>query len=180
MTKYATALSRQIVSIIILAYAFGFWRSANRLTPGPHVVYPELIIIVLAAVVIIDAILRTVALLSSRDPIPVPIDADDTEYTGPKHWPERPLDALRLLLRSQARTLVMLVLTVLAVRLIPSFGFFEVVAVFLLVGYWFLGLRRIPMLLAVWAGSTFLIWFTFTQLLVIRRVPRGVLESLLF
>jgi hypothetical protein len=179
MTKYATALSRQVVSIIIVAYAIGFWRSANRLTPGPHVVYPELIIMVLVAVIVVDAFMRTLQLLSSREPIPVPL-ADDDEYTGPRHWPERPLEALTLAIRSQTRTITILFMTVLAVYLIPRFGFFEIVFAFLLIGYWFLGLRRVPTLLAVWASSSFLIWFTFTQLLVVQRIPRGALRAWLF
>jgi hypothetical protein len=179
MTKYATALSRQVVSIIIIAYAIGFWRSANRLTPGPHVVYPELIIMALVAVIVVDAFMRTLQLLSSREPIPVPLAGDD-EYTGPKYWPERPVEALTLAIRSQTRTLVIFAMTVLSVFLIPRLGFFEIVFVFLLVGFWFLGLRRIPTLLAVWASTSFLIWFTFTQLLVVQRIPRGALSTWLF
>lgn len=180
MTKLSAALSRQIVSIIIVLYAIGFWRSANRLTPGPHVVYPEIIIIALVSIVLIDAAIRTLGFLSSREPIPVGVDEDDTAYTGPKYFPEQPLEAVRVLLSERMRTFVTLTLTLLAVYLIPRYGFFEIVSLFLLVGFWYLGLRRIPALLAVWASSSFLIWFTFTQLLVVQRIPRGFLRAWLF
>lgn len=176
MIKYATVLSRQVVSLIIILYAVGFWRSAHRLPPGPHVDYPELIIIALVSIVVIDAFIRTLQLVSSREPIAVPVGEDDTEYVGPKHWPERPLSSLALMVRNQSRTYVILAMTVGAVYSASRFGFFETVFVFLLIGYWFLGLRRPTTLLAVWAGSSFLIWFTFTQLLVVRRIPRGFLS----
>lgn len=180
MTRYATVLSRQVVSIIIVLYAIGFWRSANRLPPGPHVTYPEMIIIALVGIIVIDAVIRTLQLVSSREPIPVPVGDDDTEYTGPKHWPDRPAEALALVVRSQTRTLFILVTTVLAVYSASRLGFFETVFIFLLIGYWYLGLRRPRALLGVWALSSFLIWFTFTQLLVVQRIPRGFLSSWLF
>jgi hypothetical protein len=180
MTKYATLISRQIISLIIIGYAFGFWRSANRLPPGPHVVYPEIIIVVLVAIIAADVFIHTLRLLSSREPLPVLAMADDEEYDGPSHWPAAPLDAIKLAVRSQHRILVMFIATLLLTYSIPRVGFFETVFVFLLAGYWFLGLRRIRTLLLVWASTSFVIWFLFTQLLVVPRVPRGILRAWLF
>jgi len=180
MTKYATLISRQIVSIIIIGYSIGFWRSANRLPPGPHVYYPELIIIVLVAIIAADAFIQTVRFVSSREPLPVLAGADEEEYDGPAHWPDAPFEALKLAIRSQHRILVTFAATLALVYFTPRVGFFETVFVFLLAGYWFLGLRRIPTLLLVWASTSFAVWFLFTQLLVVPRVPRGFLRAWLF
>lgn len=180
MTRYATALSRQVVSFIIVLYAIGFWRSANRLPPGPHVTYPELIIIALVGIVLVDAFMRTLQLLSSRDPISIDLDEDDSDYDGPRHLPDAPGAALAVIARLQTRTLTTLFATVLMVYAVPRIGFFEAIFLFLLLGYWFLGLRRPLSLFVTWVFSSLLIWFTFTQLLVVQRVPRGFLSPWLF
>lgn len=180
MTRYATALSRQVVSIIIVLYSIGFWRSANRLPPGPHVTYPEMIIIALIGVVLVDAFIRTLQLFSSRDPIDIDIDEDDSDYDGPRHLPDAPRAAVAVIARLQTRSMTTLVATVLTVYAVPRIGFFEAVFIFLLLGFWFLGLRRPLALVGTWAFSSFVIWFTFTQLLVVQRVPRGFLSPWLF
>jgi hypothetical protein len=178
MTRLAVLLSGQLVNAIIVMYAIGFWRSANRLPPGPHVVYPELIIIGLGSVIAIDMLVRTLQLLATRGPLPVRF-ANDDEYRGPTSWPASPVESLMVVLRHNFRIVLMLAATVLMVTLVPRFGFFETAFAFLLVGYWSLGFRRIPQLLLVWSTTSIVIWFFFTRLLVVPQIPRGFLHGIL-
>lgn len=180
MTKYATLVSRQLVGLIIVAYALGFWRSANLLSPGPHVVYPEIIIVVLVGLIFADALVGTLRLTSTNEPIAVPVDEDDTDYDGPKHWPSSLSAAFALNFRAWQRIIAMSVSTVLFVYLAPRLGFFEATGAFMIFGFYFLGLRRIRTLLLVWSITMAIIWFSFTRVLVVQRLPRGFLEALLF
>lgn len=180
MTKSAALISRQVVSLIIVAYAVGFWRSANLLPPGPHVTYPEIIIAALIGLVLFDALVGSLRLASSGEAIAVPVDPDDTDYDGPKHWPSSFAAAFALNLRAWRRIIAMFVATLAFVYLAPRLGFFEVTAVFLLFGFWYLGLRRITTLLLIWSSTMLVIWFSFTRVLVVQRLPRGILESFLF
>lgn len=178
MTKFAVLLSGQLVNVIIVMFAIGFWRSANRLPPGPHVVYPELIIIGLGSVIAIDMLVRTLQLVTARGPLPVRFATDD-EYRGPTSWPIPPVESLMVVLRHNSRIVMTTAATVLMVFLMPRFGFFEAAFVFLFVGYWILGFRRIRQLLLVWSATSIVIWLFFTRLLVVPQIPRGFLQGIL-
>lgn len=178
MTRIAVLLSGQLVNAIIIIYAVGFWRSANRLPPGPHVVYPELIIIGLASVIALDVVMRVVKAARLRDPMPVPYVSDE-EFDGPDVWPESPVASLKVVLRNDYRIAVVLGATIAMFLLVPRLGFFETAFLFLLVTYWFLGFRRIPQLLLLWSTTSVVIWFFFTRLLVVPQVPRGFLAGIL-